>query len=216
VCAASAGVALTFAFSVGGSAAEMGLASWYGKPFHGQTAASGEAYDAEAFTAAHRTLPFGTSVRVRRVDRGDSVVVRINDRGPYSQNRIIDVSEAAARRLGMTAPGVVKVAVEVMADATPDRDALREAVPHTEFVVQAGSFRNPDNARRMRLALANTYGTARIIVRPKAPGLLCVVVGDGLKEDEAEALAARIRAARKGNAGAYVIRLDLASVQSTD
>ena len=193
------------------------MASWYGRPFQGQTSASGETYNAEALTAAHRTLPFGTSVRVRRVDGGDSVVVRINDRGPYSQNRIIDVSEAAARRLGMKAPGVVRVAVEVMPEGAPSVNVpLTSAAAQAEFVVQAGTFRNPENARRMREALANTYGAARIIVRPKAPGLLCVVVGDALKQDEAEALAARIRTARKENAGAYVIRLDPASFQSTD
>jgi len=182
--------------------AEQGPASWYGKAFHGQLAASGEIYDREALTAAHRTLPFGTNVKIRRVDSGNTVVVRINDRGPYSGNRIIDVSEAAARRLGMTDSGVVTVALEVLAPA-----------PAAAFVVQAGTFRNPDNARRMRQELGTIYGAASIVTRPNAPGLLCVVVGDRLTESEARALASRIRTARKESAGAFVVRLDVESFQ---
>ena len=94
--------------------AEQGIASWYGGPFEGQRAASGEIYNQEQLTAAHRTLAFGTKVRVRRLDSGQSVVVRINDRGPYVASRIIDLSYAAARGLGMTNPGLVPVAVEIL------------------------------------------------------------------------------------------------------
>ena len=79
---------------------ESGIASWYGAPYHGQRSASGEIYDQEKLTAAHRTLPFGTRVRVHRLDRDESVVVRINDRGPFVKSRIIDLSRAAAVRLG--------------------------------------------------------------------------------------------------------------------
>ena len=89
---------------------ESGIASWYGAPYHGQRSASGEIYDQEKLTAAHPTLPFGTRVRVRRLDR--SVVVRINDRGPFVKSRIIDLSHAAAVRLGMT--GVARVTLEVV------------------------------------------------------------------------------------------------------
>ena len=74
------------------------MASWYGPKFHGRLTASGEVYDMEALTAAHRTLPLGTYVRVRRVDGGGQVVVRINDRGPFVRGRIIDLSRAGARR----------------------------------------------------------------------------------------------------------------------
>jgi rare lipoprotein A len=90
------------------------MASWYGVPYHGQRAASGEIYDQEKLTAAHRTLPFGTRVRVRSLDRDISVVVRINDRGPFVKSRIIDVSHAAAVRLGMTDGGIVRVTLEVV------------------------------------------------------------------------------------------------------
>src|SRR5689334_4610388 len=115
-CTAAAALAIFAVLQPPAASAEDGLASWYGQPFHGQIAASGEPYDAAGFTAAHRTLPFGTAVRVRRVDSGETVVVRVTDRGPYCRNRIIDLSEAAAKRLGMTAPGVVPVALEVVDD----------------------------------------------------------------------------------------------------
>ena len=93
---------------------ETGIASWYGRSFQGQRSASGEIFDQEKLTAAHRTLPFGTRVRVRRLDTGESVVVMINDRGPFVQSRIIDLSRAAADRLGMTRGGVVRISMEVM------------------------------------------------------------------------------------------------------
>ena len=99
---------------------ERGIASWYGAPYHGQRSASGEIYDQEKLTAAHRTLPFGTRVRVHRVDGGESVVVRINDRGPFVKSRIIDLSRAAAVRLGLTNGGVAPVIVEVVASPPLD------------------------------------------------------------------------------------------------
>jgi len=93
---------------------ERGFASWYGAPYHGQRSASGEIYDQEQLTAAHRTLPFGTRVRVHRLDGEGSVVVRINDRGPFVKSRVIDLSHAAAVQLGMTGGGLVPVTLEVV------------------------------------------------------------------------------------------------------
>jgi rare lipoprotein A len=87
------------------SAFEKGQASWYGKRFQGRPTASGEKFDATQFTAAHRTLPFGTMVEVRSVATGQSVMVRINDRGPSRRSRILDLSEAAASELGMISKG---------------------------------------------------------------------------------------------------------------
>jgi rare lipoprotein A len=91
-----------------------GLASYYGDEFAGRPTASGEAYDPDDFTAAHRTLPFGTRLRVRVVETGDEVVVRVNDRGPFVEGRVLDVSKAAARALGMIAAGVIEVEYEVL------------------------------------------------------------------------------------------------------
>ena len=91
-----------------------GLASWYGGKFHGRKTASGERFNKRALTAAHRGLPFGTRVRVTNLENGRSVIVRINDRGPFAKKRIIDVSEAAARKLGMIQSGVARVKIQVL------------------------------------------------------------------------------------------------------
>ena len=93
-----------------------GWASWYGPGFHGNRSASGEIYNQNALTAAHRSLPFGTKVRVINTRTGSSVVVRINDRGPYIGGRIIDLSAAAARILGVMKTGVAPVRVEVLSN----------------------------------------------------------------------------------------------------
>ena len=93
---------------------QIGVASWYGARYHGRSTASGERFDMNALTAAHRTLPFGTRVRVTNLGNGRSVVVRINDRGPFVTGRIIDVSRSAAERLGFTRQGVARVEVRVV------------------------------------------------------------------------------------------------------
>jgi rare lipoprotein A len=93
---------------------EEGIASWYGEPFHGRRTASGETYDMEAPTAAHRTLPFGTVVRVENLETGRSTTLRINDRGPYVSGRTIDVSRRGARELDMLGSGIAPVRVTVL------------------------------------------------------------------------------------------------------
>jgi rare lipoprotein A len=92
---------------------EEGIASFYADKFHGSKTASGETYDKGAMTAAHRTLPFDTKVKVTNLDNGRSVTVRINDRGPHVEGRIIDLSGAAARKLRMTETGTAKVRLEI-------------------------------------------------------------------------------------------------------
>ncbi len=91
---------------------QRGLASWYGKKFNGRRTASGERFSASGLTAAHRTLPISSYVRVRRVASGEEVIVRINDRGPFHPGRVLDLSYAAARRLGMVALGSAEVEIE--------------------------------------------------------------------------------------------------------
>jgi len=93
---------------------QRGLASYYGKKFHGRTTANGEVYDMYGISAAHRNLPFGTRVRVRRLESGRTIDVRINDRGPFIEGRIIDLSYGAAEALGMVRDGVVAVEIEVL------------------------------------------------------------------------------------------------------
>lgn len=114
------GAADTAAYAPGARVAEEGLASWYGEAFHGKTTASGIPFDRRAMVAAHPTLPFGTRVRVRRLETGDTVDVEIVDRGPAAGPRragvIIDVSEAAAVRLGFRREGRTRVRLEVLAE----------------------------------------------------------------------------------------------------
>ncbi|PZQ27425.1 MAG: septal ring lytic transglycosylase RlpA family lipoprotein [Ectopseudomonas oleovorans] len=101
-------------FGGGSGSSETGKASYYGDRHHGQRTASGERFDQNALTAAHRTLPFGTRVRVTNLNNNRNVVLRINDRGPFVRGRIIDVSRAAAVRLDMLRAGVVPVRVETL------------------------------------------------------------------------------------------------------
>lgn len=96
---------------VSGDLIEQGRASWYGRRFHGRRTASGEAFDMHELTAAHRTLPFGSRVRVKSLSNGREVVVRINDRGPFTKGRVIDLSHAAMKALGLRGRGVVRVAL---------------------------------------------------------------------------------------------------------
>ena len=98
---------------------QTGPASWYGKSHHGRTTANGEKFDMEALTAAHRTLPFGTRVRVTNLENNRSVTVRINDRGPYVRGRILDLSARAARELGMAEDGVSRVRIEEVRSDAP-------------------------------------------------------------------------------------------------
>lgn len=108
---------------------ERGLASWYGPRFHGRRTASGERFDKQAFTAAHRTLPFGTLVRVRHLQNGREVEVRINDRGPHRRDRVIDLSQAAAESLDLHLDGVEEVALYVTPEAAVQAEAARANTP---------------------------------------------------------------------------------------
>lgn len=117
---------------------EEGLASWYGGRFQGRTTASGEIFDTNQMTAAHKTLPFGTKVRVTEVESGRSVVVRINDRGPYAEGRVIDLSRAAALEIGLVAKGIA-----------PVRVTLQDSpVPAEMVTLQVGAYREALNAER--------------------------------------------------------------------
>lgn len=128
---------------------EEGNASWYGIPFNGRRASNGEIYDMYKLTAAHRTLPFDTVVRVTNLNNDRSTTVRITDRGPFVENRIIDLSRAAAREIESVGPGVVPVRVEVL---TPGIDPTGGY-----FTVQVGAFRDPNNAQRLRDRLNLSY-----------------------------------------------------------
>jgi rare lipoprotein A len=182
--------------------AETGLASWYGAPYHGRRAANGEIYDMETMTAAHRTLPFNTWVRVQNLENQRTADVRIIDRGPFVDGRIIDVSHAAARSLGFLGPGTARVRFEVI--------RLPEASTAAVFAVQVGAFQDRRNAERLRQRMASEYGTAQLCRRDGAPPLWRVLVGSDLTESAAARLAAQIRKDSGENITAFVVRLDAA------
>lgn len=123
-----------------------GYASWYGGKFHGRTTANGEVFDTNLLTAAHKTLPFGSRVLVTNLDTEKSVIVRINDRGPFVEERIIDLSRAAADIIGLTAVGVAKVKLEIVQEAVRDPFAT----------IQIASFGNRDNALKLKARLIDT------------------------------------------------------------
>jgi rare lipoprotein A len=179
-------------------AEETGLASWYGHPYHGRPAANGEIYDMEGFTAAHRTLPFGTWVRVVNLTNDKTVDVRITDRGPFVENRIIDLSHAAAQAVGLIGPGVARVRIDILS-------VPASAAAQNWYAVQAGAFRDRDRAEGMRAMLEREYGSARLVVRPGNPALWRVLVGRAPSEEAANALAQRVR---QGEGTAFVVRLD--------
>jgi rare lipoprotein A len=179
---------------------ETGLASWYGHPYHGRPSASGEIYDMEKLTAAHRTLPFGTWVRVHDLDNSKSVDVRINDRGPFVDGRIIDISHAAARQIEMIGPGVANVRLEILSEPAAQKPA--------SFAVQVGAFRNRENAERLCGEMQASYGAARLVLRSGSPALWRVLVGQESTEDGAGTLAGRIRSERRTSTEGFVVRLD--------
>ncbi len=115
---------------------DRGVASWYGEQFHGKVAANGEIFDMDALTAAHRTLPLGSMVRVVNLANGKHIRVRINDRGPYVNGRILDLSYAAAAQLGMVDRGISVIQIEVVGDHRPDFVlAAEEAIPTTPLLL---------------------------------------------------------------------------------
>ncbi len=153
---------------------EEGEASWYGPGFHGKQTASGEVYDMEAPTAAHRELPFGTRVAVRNLENGRETVVRITDRGPFAHGRIIDLSRAAAREIDMIGTGTARVRLWVV--EAPSALACS--------LVQAGAFADPENAEDLARQLRLRGETVR--VERGGDGLHRVLIGPFANPGEAE------------------------------
>jgi rare lipoprotein A len=124
---------------------ESGVASWYGPKFHGRLTANGETYDMDGITAAHRTLPFNTVVLVENQDNGRKLEVRINDRGPFAKNRIIDLSRGAARKLGVIGPGTANVKLYLVKGDL--RKSKTTNLKVARYTVQLGSYKRKDDAR---------------------------------------------------------------------
>ncbi|MES0370864.1 MAG: septal ring lytic transglycosylase RlpA family protein [Mariprofundaceae bacterium] len=165
---------------------ETGTASWYGTKFHGKTTANGERYDMYAMSAAHKTLPMPTMVRVTNLNNGRSVVVRVNDRGPFVKTRVIDLSYAAAKTLGYDNAGTAPVRVEVLGHQTaskssrkaspastyrPAPKAIAKAAPATSIsqqggmYIQLGAFSSHHNAAQLKDSLKGDYPSVRIYAK---------------------------------------------------
>lgn len=137
---------------------QQGIASWYGKKFHGRRTSSGETYDMYQLTAAHKQLPLPTSVEVKNLDNGRTVRVRVNDRGPFHENRVIDLSYAAALKLGMVENGTAFVEIRALGagarPATTTADAPAGTPPASDVYIQVGAFQDRNNARRLHERLS--------------------------------------------------------------
>ena len=178
---------------------EEGNASWYGEPFNGRRASNGEIYDMYKLTAAHRTLPFDTMVRVTNVNNGKSTMVRITDRGPFVENRIIDLSLAAAREIDLVGPGVAPVRVEVLGNNADPTAGF--------FTVQVGAFKDRGNAERLRDRLNASYSPIFIQQYDGPDGTFYRVrVGKVSGEDAAQQFSEQLRS-REGFTP-FVTRLD--------
>ncbi|MBU0973064.1 MAG: septal ring lytic transglycosylase RlpA family protein [Proteobacteria bacterium] len=149
---------------------ETGIASWYGKKFHGRKTSNGETYNMYAMTAAHKTLPMGTWVKVYSQDTRQEVVLRVNDRGPFITGRIIDLSYTGAQKIGMVGPGTARVKVTALGEATSFSKETQEPVAFKpidywqgNFTVQVGAFKVKANAESYRKKLSATYLNAHIV-----------------------------------------------------
>ena len=143
-----------YASTENAKAIENGVSSWYGPNFHGKLTANGEIYDMDGITAAHRTLPFGTILLVENLDNGKTVQVRINDRGPYAKNRIIDLSRGAAERIEMIGPGTARVRLYLLEGDLENSRVTDLKVP--TYTVQLGSYKDIQQAE---LQLQKIEGT---------------------------------------------------------
>lgn len=169
------------------SASLTGTASWYGPDFHGRPTSNREIYDMYDMTAAHQTLPFGTRVMVTNLNNGRAVEVRINDRGPFVKNRIIDLSYAAARLLDMIGTGTAPVRLDILSEGGRPGQV--------GFIIQVGSFTDQGNARALKESLGERFGPvmiSRFVLDGRSFYRVRIRSGD---RAETEALAARLNAA---------------------
>jgi rare lipoprotein A len=177
---------------------ETGLASWYGPPYHNRKGANGQIYDMRAATAAHRTIPLNSIARVTNLANGRSVLVRITDRGPFIEGRMLDLSLAAAQEIDVWRPGVAKVKLEVLESPAPIDKGGR-------WCVQIGAFSDLDEATRLKDKLARRYHSAKVqqFAGPTGEWIRVRVAEDD--KHRAQQLAAETRTPE---GAVFVVRLD--------
>jgi rare lipoprotein A len=191
---------------------QSGLASWYGSDFHGKKTSNGEVYDMHAMTAAHKTLPLGTSVRVVNLNNGREEVVRINDRGPFVGTRIIDLSFEVAKRLGVVGPGTAPVRIEALGIAQTDARGTLTYLPSVDYdsgnyAVQIGAFTLSDNAQRLAGKYRQQLGNA-VVKQGWIDGKLFHRVWVGRYDSLTAAYAASDEFGRSGHPNSFVVALD--------
>jgi rare lipoprotein A len=181
---------------------QRGVASWYGTKFHGRPTSSGEVYNMHAMTAAHKTLPIPVYVHVKNLDNGRSIVVRVNDRGPFIDGRIIDLSYAAAKKLGVDGPGTANVEISALSPGESKPSSVVRSIPlidepdlNPRLYVQMGSFSNPMNANNLVQNLLNANeASARVSRLQTDNGMFYRVrVGPLFDIDEANAIVRRLK-----------------------
>lgn len=178
---------------------ELGIASWYGVPFHGRRAANGEIFDMNTLVAAHRTLPFGSILRVTNLNNGRHIEVRVIDRGPFVGDRVLDLARAAAIGLDMIGTGTAPVRIELLSGPSPTVG---------DFTVQVGAFSDRSNADRLRERLLARYQPIFIQDFDAPTGhFYRVRVGRAPSPDAAQHLAAQLRDA--DGFQTFVVRLDM-------
>ena len=178
---------------------ETGIASWYGAPYHNRRGSNGEVYDMNAMTAAHRTLPLGSIVRVTNAESGKSAVVRITDRGPFIEGRIIDLSQAAAKQIGLVQKGTGRVRVEVLKTPQPIESGGR-------WAVQLGGFERENRAREIADHLTRRYHSAKVLTFSSPTGAWWVRVR--VKNDLRARAEEITRDTKTPEGGVFLVRLD--------
>jgi len=177
---------------------ETGLASWYGPPYNHRKGANGEIYDQNAMTAAHRTLPLNSMVRVTNMSTGHVALVRITDRGPFIEDRVIDLSLAAAKAVDVWRPGTAEVKIEVLSAPAPIAQGGR-------WCVQIGAFQSEKEARKLKEKLQDRYETANVIQFTGPTGEWVRIRPQGDDKRVAEEVAGKTRV-KEG--GVFLVRLD--------
>jgi len=178
---------------------ETGIASWYGAPYHNRRASNGEVYDMHAMTAAHRTLPLGSVVRITDLKTGSSAVVRITDRGPFIEGRIIDLSRSAAEKIGIVQRGTAEVRLDILQTPTSTATAGR-------WAVQIGAFEREKAARELAKHLSRRYQTANVLTfnSPVGDWWVRIRVKDDLRARAEEVL----HDTKTSEGSIFLVRLD--------
>ncbi len=190
---------------------QTGIASWYGGKFHGRKTSNGEIYNMYEMTAAHKTLPLGVMVRVTHLGSGRSILLRINDRGPFVAGRVIDLSYAAAKKLNIVDAGTARVRVEALGYRQVEKGQVSYRPPTSydagNFSVQVGAFSVADNAYRLAAKMRSRYGSAKVQAAVvNGQKLYRVRVGDYRSLNSAED--AVLNFVSGGFSGSFVVAFD--------